>query len=117
MQFHVSNILFALQPTFWICMLLISCVPSLPKIAIAIHHCHGLDLNHKLCLIIAITQSTILNFQITKTDMNISSRLRLEVSAFSSQSCVNINDREAKASAKLMSPSNVPLCPSPASPL
>ncbi len=94
-------------------------ISSLPPIAIAVHHHNSLDINDKLLPSIAMTQRTILNFQVARTDKNISMRLRIEVSALSSHSCVSINDGEAKASALKPNCCHhqiVVLCPSPASP-
>ncbi len=90
-----------------------------PPTTIAVHHGHSLDINDKLPPSIAMTQRTIRNFQVARTDKNISARLRIEVSALLSHSCVNIHNGEAKESVLKPNCSHdqiVPLCPRPASP-
>ncbi len=106
MQVHVFKVLFALEPTFqdfhaccWSRAFHRYQAPQIAPITIAVHHLHSLDINIKMLQSITMTQHTILDIQVTRTDKNISARLRIEVSALSSHSCFNINDGEAKASA------------------
>ncbi len=88
MQAHIFNILFALQPIF-LDYHAVGLVHSIvPPIAITSH----------LRPSIAMTKHTTLNFQVTRSDKNISVCLRIEVSALLSSCCDNINYWEGKAS-------------------
>ena len=100
--------------------------PIAPPIYPTIYHSHSLDcldINHKFLVVLlprtAISQCTICDFQISVTNQNISSRLKIEVRALSPHSSINIYHRQSQTPVlKTKGGHNhiVCLCPCPTSP-